>query len=132
MAGSVPVLMTVARVASITSSPTATLPCPTPACSLCGPGTRTQDTLRQEMERAKIVLYGTAANPRFAQGGLPGAGVTDLHVERVLKYDPFIAGKNTILLERYIPIIDPKDPPRFIVASTCKPLTVWPDGMPTL
>src|SRR5438132_4894704 len=93
----------------------ATLPCPTPACSLCGPGTRTQDTLRQEMERAKIVLYGTAANPRFAQGGLPGAGVTDLHVERILKYDPFIAGKNMIVLERYIPIIDAKDPPRFIV-----------------
>src|SRR5262245_48716862 len=91
------------------------LPSPAPACSLCGPGTRTQDTLRQEMERAKIVVYGTAANPRFAQGGLPGAGLTDLHIERVLKYDAFIAGKNTILLERYLPIIDPKDPPRFIV-----------------
>lgn len=84
-------------------------------CSLCGPGARSTDTLRQEMERAKIVVYGKVANPRFAQGGVPGAGITDLHIERVLKHDPFIADKKTIQLERYLPIIDAKDPPRFIV-----------------
>jgi hypothetical protein len=93
----------------------AALPCPAPACSLCGDRTRQQDTLRQEIERARIVVFGTVANPRFAQGGLPGAGVTDLKIERVVKYDRYLDGKNTIQLDRYIPILDPKDPPRFLV-----------------
>src|SRR5262245_35952498 len=91
------------------------LPCPAPACSLCGPGTRSQDTFREDIERAGLVVYGAAANPRFIPGNLPGAGATDLVIEKVLKYDPVIAGRNSVTLDRYIPVLDVKDPPRFVI-----------------
>ena len=60
------------------------LPCPALACSLCG-SLQNQQTFRQEVEQAPLVLYGSIANPRFVKDGAPGAGITDLHVLRELK-----------------------------------------------
>jgi hypothetical protein len=91
------------------------LPGPVPACSLCGAGLREQTPLRLEMEKAQLVVYGKVANPRFNPGGAAGSGTTDLVIEKILKYDQFIAGKQVVELDRYIPIIEPKDPPRFVV-----------------
>src|SRR5262249_60577162 len=94
-------------------------PCPVPACSLCG-SVQNQQTFRQDMEQAKLVLYGTASNPRFGAepGAPPGTGVTDFHVTRVLKpdpRDPVIAGKKVIQLPRYLPMEDPKEPPHLVL-----------------
>ncbi len=91
------------------------LPRPTPACSLCGPGMREQTPLRQEMDKARLVLYGQVANARLTVNGTAGGGVTDFHVAKVLKFDPYIDGKKVIQLDRYIPILDLRDPPRFVL-----------------
>jgi hypothetical protein len=87
------------------------LPCPAPACSLCGG--LNQLTLRQEMGQAKMVLYGTLSNPRA--GDVGQAGSTDLNVVKVLKDDSSRGGKNVIQLNRFLPVVDPRDPPKLIV-----------------
>src|SRR5262245_28494009 len=61
----------------------ATLPCPAPACSLCANlNLKQKQTFRQEAVHpsARLVLYGTLANPRLG-GATPGGGVTDFRVE---------------------------------------------------
>lgn len=90
------------------------LPCPAPACSLCG-SLRDQQTLRQEMEQAQLVLYGTIANPRFAKNGAPGAGTTDFNVLGEIKPHPQLGKQKRIELPRYLPVIDPKNPPQLVV-----------------
>jgi hypothetical protein len=82
-------------------------------CSICAGVNMNALTLRQEVGQAKLVLYGTLANPRLNPGALAG-GTTDLVIERVLKDDPFLAGRNRIELPRYVPV-DPKNPPKFLV-----------------
>jgi hypothetical protein len=94
---------------------------PLSACSLCTSPLR-KETLGQELERASLVVFGYAANPRLntQAGALPGSGVTDFHVERVLKSEPatngMVGGNNkSLTLERYLPVLDNKDPPRFLI-----------------
>jgi hypothetical protein len=84
---------------------------PALACSLCQGGPQSQ-TLRLEAGRAKLVLYGTLANPRL--NAATETGTVELHIDKVLKSDPFLNGKKTIELQRYVPV-DPKDPPKFLV-----------------
>ncbi len=92
------------------------LPCPAPACSLCG-SLRDKLTFRQEVQQAVVVLYGTAANPRFDNDpkAPPGAGSTDFHIRAVLKSAPILGEQKSIVLPRYLPVLNPKDPPRFVV-----------------
>src|SRR5207248_3290773 len=49
-----------------------------------------------------------------AAAAAPAAAATDLRIDRVIKFDPTIAGRKMLTLPRYIPV-DPKDPPRFLV-----------------
>lgn len=89
---------------------------PAPACSLCmGLGGR--QALSQDMDQAKLVLYGTAVASRFDNTpGVPaGTGLTEFRIDRVLKADPVLAGRKVIELPAYIPILDPKDLPRFVI-----------------
>jgi hypothetical protein len=90
------------------------LPCPALACSLCG-SAASQLTLRQEMDQARMVLYGSISNPRLGNDGAPGSGTCDFQILKVLKYDPFLGEKKVIQLNRYLPVLDPRDPPKFIV-----------------
>lgn len=83
---------------------------PAPACTFCQGNPQTASTLRQDVGLAKLVLYGTLVNARLNGTG----GTTDLNIERVLKNDPFIVGKKTVTLSRFIPT-DPKEPPKFLV-----------------
>ena len=91
-------------------------PGPAPACSLCG-SLATRQTLRQEMEPAKLVLYGMLANPRFDNrpGAPPGAGMTEFHITRVLRTDPALGDRKTLVIPQYLPVLDAKDPPKFVV-----------------
>jgi hypothetical protein len=82
------------------------------ACSLCAGGWNKQ-TWRQEAAQAKLILYGTLANPRLTAGVGTAAG-TDLHIEQVIKSHPFLAGRTTVTLPRWLPV-DPKAPPKFLV-----------------
>src|SRR5260370_1491128 len=90
------------------------LPSPAPACSLCGGVFNPQKTLRQDWEKAKLVFYGGVPNRRFAVVG-KGTGTTDLIIEKVLKADPFLGDTKVITLNRYVPVVDAKIPPQFVV-----------------
>ncbi|HTK75161.1 MAG TPA: hypothetical protein VL371_07875 [Gemmataceae bacterium] len=82
------------------------------ACSLCG-GAMNKLTWRQGAAQAKLILYGTLANPRLGDGN-GGAAGTDLQIEHVIKSHPILAGRKSITLPRWLPV-DPKSPPKFLV-----------------
>lgn len=90
------------------------LPCPAPACSLCNGYALKQKPLREHWERAKIVVYGTLSNPRFLNSQA-GIGVTDVNILQVLKFDPILGNAKTVELSRYMPVLDPKKPPRQLI-----------------
>jgi hypothetical protein len=94
-----------------------TLPSLAPACSLCDSALRSQTTLRQDVEEAKLVLYGTIANPQLNKkpGSPPGSGTTEFYVLHVIKNDPILGGRQKIELQRYLPVLDPKNPPKYVV-----------------
>jgi hypothetical protein len=91
----------------------ATIVSPATACSLCA-ALYTTLTFRQEAEHpgAKMIVYGSLANARPNVGG---TGVTDLNIESVLRNHAFLKDKKVLQLERYIPVTDPKDPPKFLL-----------------
>jgi hypothetical protein len=92
------------------------LPAPVLACSLCG-SAASQSTLRQEWQQSAVVLYGTLSNPRFNNnpGAAPGSGTTDLNILDKLKSHPLVGDRKVVQLDRYLPVLDPKDPPKFLV-----------------
>ncbi|HEY7422976.1 MAG TPA: hypothetical protein VH682_01825, partial [Gemmataceae bacterium] len=83
------------------------------ACSLCGASLRQAPTFRQEaaLETARVIIIGTAENPR----GNGITGTTDLRITDVLRSDPALEGKKVIPVKRFLPIDDPKNPPRYLV-----------------
>jgi hypothetical protein len=82
-----------------------------PACSLCGAALRQQPTFRQEaaLETARVILIGTAENPQFNNR------TTDLRITDVLRSDPALKDKKVITVKQYLPVSDPKNPPRYLV-----------------
>jgi hypothetical protein len=82
-----------------------------PACSLCGAALRQAPTLRQEaaLGEARIILIGTAENPQAA------SRTTDLRIAEVLRSDPALKDKKVISVKQFLPISDPKNPPRYLV-----------------
>jgi hypothetical protein len=99
-----------------------TIPCPAPACSLCDAALKSQSTLRSELETAKLVLYGTIANPQFNKkpGSAPGSGSTEFHIRKTIKNDPVLGGRAMIEISRYLPVLDPKNPPKYLVFCLVK------------
>ena len=89
---------------------------PATACSLCGALINRQ-TFRQDAEPARVVLYGTLANPRFdnSPGARQGTGMTDLHIARVLRSDAALGNQKTLAISQYLPVVDPKNPPKFVL-----------------
>ncbi len=92
------------------------LPCSTPACSLCDPALRSLNTLREEWGQAKVVLFGTLANPQFNRrvGAPPGSGTTDFHVVRILMDSTARAGRSKLELPKYLPVENPSNPPKCV------------------
>lgn len=71
-------------------------------CPFCN-GAQGQ-TLVKEVQQARFVLFGTPSNPqikRDAEGR--EFGTTDFTIEEVVKNDPFLKSKKTLVLPRYIP-----------------------------
>src|SRR5205823_14077593 len=108
--------------ASLAFLAVAALPCPAPACSLCDPSLRAQNTLRQEADQAKIVLYGTIANPQIIKrpGAGPGAGMTEFHVRQILRDDPARAGRKVLDINAFLPVPDPNNPPACLFFCSVK------------
>jgi hypothetical protein len=90
------------------------LPNPTRSCSLCGANLQQAPTFRQEaaQETARLILIGAIQKSEMGTGG---AGVSEFHITDVLRSDPFLAGRTVIKLKRYIPVTDPRNPPRYLV-----------------
>jgi len=75
-----------------------------------------RDTLGMEYERAQLVLFGPISNPRFANqaGAAPGSGSTDLRVDKVLKDTTGRGPWKDVVLPRYLPVLDAKNPPQML------------------
>jgi hypothetical protein len=102
------------------------------ACSLCGV-IISKATLAEEIDLAPIAVYGSLSNPRL--NGTTGS--VDLHIEKVLKDDGRLGQQRDVTLERYVPVQDPKQPPRYLVfldASRGKfvPITGFPTKSPAV
>ncbi len=84
------------------------------ACSLCSV---TLPTLSESMNGSVLVAFGTFANPRFSDkpGAPVGSGTTDFNVEQIVKNDTEREVPGRIVVPRYMPVIDPKNPPRFLL-----------------
>ncbi len=87
------------------------VPCPAPACSLCG-GYATKFPFVTEYWNAHAVVCGTLAKPQLV--GNTGAGITDLVIDKVLKGNARLKGVPSVTLPRYFTVLNPKEPPRFI------------------
>lgn len=91
--------------------------CGTASTRACGPflGLGATPTLREEMVAAKVVVYGTLANPRPRGSADANEGTTDLHVHTVLKGGSEIKDRGVIELPRLVPVEDPKNPPAYLI-----------------
>jgi hypothetical protein len=87
------------------------VPCPAPACSLCG-SYAVKFPFVTDYWHAHAVVCGTLANPRL--NGTTGAGTTELVIDKVLKGDARLQGVKSVTLPRYFTVLNPSDPPRFI------------------
>jgi hypothetical protein len=87
---------------------------PALACSLCGGLQSQSPTLREEAagKLARVILHGTIANPRTSPDG---KGRTDFIVRTTLRSDPGFKDLKTLVLPRYLPIDNPKDPPHYVL-----------------
>src|SRR5260370_41499437 len=68
-------------------------------------------TLRDDVAAAKVVMYGTVANPRVEKtdDNEEKGGLSDFHIKRVLKTAPLVGGLKVLQIPRYIPVGPKKD-----------------------
>jgi hypothetical protein len=92
-------------------------PIPLTACDICNGSLRSQTTLGEEMEHARLVVFGRAVASEISTqpGATPGSGRTDFHITRILKDDALLVNKKEMILGRYLVVPDPKDPPRMLI-----------------
>jgi hypothetical protein len=88
------------------------VPAPVRPCSLCNLALQTA-TYRQDAGQARIILFGTVTASRVLPGN--GAGVSDFQIKTVLKSDPWLGDKTAVEVPRYVPVGDPKDPPKYLL-----------------
>src|SRR5262245_56095603 len=85
------------------------LPSPAPACSICGGDFRTRPTLRQQADRATIVVFGSLSNAKLDNDPASGGGTTELKIVQVLKSTERLAAGSTIRIPRYLPGDDKRE-----------------------
>src|SRR5260370_12797884 len=85
---------------------------PTPACSLCGNMLRGY-SLAYEFEQAQVIVFGHLANRKLTTKG--GFGTTEFHVDQIIKDDPAFPRQKMLVLSRYLPILDAKSPPKYVM-----------------
>ncbi len=99
------------RVFGVITALALVLAMPAIGCPLCG--ALGQQTLTQEASQADLILYGTLSNSKFD----PNAtlqGTTEMAIKTVIKSHPFIDGKKTVTLNRYLPT-DQDKPQSYLV-----------------
>ena len=88
---------------------------PATACTFCGGGVSSRQTLREHFQQAKFVAYGQLKNPRFDPNG--AMSTTDFHVAHVLKQHEKIGNQAVLTLPKYIPVIG-NTAPDFLIFAT--------------
>jgi hypothetical protein len=88
------------------------LPCPALACDLCIGASR-RISLAQEFEQAQVVVYGHIANPQL--DFKTGRGTTEFHFDKIIKDDATFPRQKMVVLSRYLPILDAKETPRYVM-----------------
>jgi len=86
--------------------------------SLCGFNFRQTATYREEAAQCHLVLFGTVTSSRLLPATGPGdagQGVSEFQIKTVLKSDPWLGKKTALEVPRYVPITDPKDPPKYLL-----------------
>jgi hypothetical protein len=85
------------------------LPLPVAACSLCGGNLQQTPTFREEASgaTARLIVYGALVDAQVT--------ATKLRIIQVLRDDPFRGGATDITIPRFLPISDPKNPPRYLL-----------------
>src|ERR1017187_9600522 len=83
-----------------------------PACSLCG-GMSLNNSLVYEFEQAQVIVYGRLANPKLTAGN--GRGTTEFHIDQIVKDDSSFPRQKMVLVQRYLPVLDPKTPPKYVM-----------------
>ena len=83
-----------------------------PACSLCGTMSR-NNSLAYEFDQANVILYGHLANPKLTSKS--GGGTTEFHIDQIIKDDPAFPRQKMLLVSRYLPILDAKAPPKYVL-----------------
>jgi hypothetical protein len=61
------------------------------------------------MESARVIVIGTAENPRYNER------TTDLRITEVLRSAPELKDKKVITVKQFLPVTDAKNPPRYLV-----------------
>src|SRR5262245_43095557 len=84
---------------------------PSRACSLCQKDILNSLTFRQEaaLKEAKIILLGSVEKSDLT------SGMSKIRILNVVRSDPFLKDAKSIELPKYLPITDPKDPPKFLI-----------------
>jgi hypothetical protein len=70
-------------------------------------------SLVQELSDADVVVYGHLANPKLDVKTLNGT--TEFHFDKVLKDDPKFPRQKMVTLASYLPVIDAKNAPRYVM-----------------
>lgn len=84
------------------------------ACSLCS-NPINRATLGEEMDTAAVVAVGLLSNPRLNPASVAGTGTTDFTIEKLIKTDGSLGDAKQMTIARYMPVPDPKQPPRFLI-----------------
>ncbi len=87
------------------------LPYSLPACSLCGTLSASRSIV-YEYQEAGMVAFGVIANPKL---GPDGKGTTEFQIDRILKAPAGSSPGKTLLLAQYLPVLDPKSPPKWVM-----------------
>jgi hypothetical protein len=86
---------------------------PARPCSLCQSQVQTA-TYRQDAPQSKLILFGTITDSRIVPGEA-GKGVSTFQIKIALKSDPWLGKKTSVEVPRYVPVSDPKDPPKYVL-----------------
>jgi hypothetical protein len=70
-------------------------------------------SLANEFENAQVIIYGHLANPMLTTKS--GGGTTEFHVDQIIKDDPAFPRQKMLLVPRYLPVLDPKSPPKYVM-----------------
>ena len=84
------------------------------ACPFCASDGQ---TLSSEVDQADFIVMGNLSNPQPDLGDIT-RGTTDLTIETIVKPHPYLAGREKIVLPRYIPVNPEQGPTRYLVFCT--------------